>query len=333
MFTQDPKPTGEPSSPPLPQTPADTQRIGFTKAAFVFKDELESIRAKKSPPTSPPADTLSQKLKSQPTAYIREDVELASPPPPLSPASPSSTVIDPTERDNKPIRILRAVQHTLTSLLSITIAVLQGLTYIKYQQTKDVPNAWPTQPTLFPTLLLLVVAVMALTFDVSSLIAYFMPGKRIAERAFRLAVNVHYWITAVKSGAYVVAAAVCRTGFSVGNQNDLWGWSCSAQGKDMSQVNDAMFNCTGNTVAWILSILNIVVEVLGVVIAFLITKKDARSMLTPMPTTPAGPTAPNATRSDDMSKPLLVRYEALDGQGDDVHGALDGLGPGADEKK
>lgn len=232
------------SSPESPRTPADVQRIGFTKAAFVFKGELDSIRANKSPPTSP-NNALNEKLESQPTAYVREDVEMPSPPPP-SGGIASFDVIDPAERDNRRIRILRAVQHTLTSILSITIAILQGLTYVKYQQTKNVPDAWPAHPTLFPTLLLMVVAILALAFDISCLIAYFMPGKQIAERAFRLAVKLHYWITAIKSMSYVIAAAVCRTGFSVGNQNDLWGWSCSAQGKDMSQVNDAGFNCAGN---------------------------------------------------------------------------------------
>jgi hypothetical protein len=320
MSTQSKSPT-DPSSPPPPWTPADTQRIGFTKAAFVFKEELDDIRSKKSP-LAAPNDALSKKLKSQSTGYVREDVEMPPPPPPAN-----SYAFDPTERDNRRIRILRAVQHTLTSVLSITIAVLQGLTYAKYQRTKDVPNAWPTHPTLFPTLLLMIVAIMALAFDISSLIAYFMPGKRIAERAFRLTVKIHYWITAVKSMSYAIAAAVCRTGFSVGNQKDLWGWSCSAQGKDMSSVNDAMFNCAGNTAAWVLSILNIAIEVLGVLVTFCVTKRDSRTPLS-MPTTPAGGTAPNATRSDSMSNPLLVRYAALDGQADDVHGQLEGLGPG-----
>jgi hypothetical protein len=229
-----PKPSEEKTST-APWTPEDHQMIGFTKAAFVFKGELDHIRDQKLHPTSPD-HPLSEKM--QPTAYVKEDVEMPTP------ATPA--FIDPTERDNRRIRILRAVQHTLTSLLSIAIAVLQGMTYLKWEQTKDVPNAWPEQPTLFPTLLLFAVALMALAFDISSLIAYFMPGKRIAEKAFRLAVKLHYWITALKSMSYVVAAAVCRTGFSMGGNNDLWGWSCSAQGKEMQHVNDASFNCMGN---------------------------------------------------------------------------------------
>ncbi|KAF2728356.1 hypothetical protein EJ04DRAFT_581415 [Polyplosphaeria fusca] len=316
----DPLPTAYRDDNALPGTltPSEKQNIGFAKAAFAFKDELDHVRANK---THLNASNSPGQLPSEKTQYKTYVVDQETMATPSTPAFP-----DRTERYNRRIRIFRAVQHTLTSISSIVIAVLQGLTYIKYQQTKDVPNAWPQRPTLFPTLLLMVVAIMALLFDISSLIAYWMPGKRIAEKAFRLAMNLHYWITGVKTIAYTVAAAVCRTGFAVGGNNDLWGWSCSAKGEDMQHVNDASFNCTGNTVAWILSIINIGVEVIGVAITVLVMKRDGKGY-EPMPTSPNAAKSPNDTSNDSASNPLLQRYSALDSQGDDVDGALGELKP------
>lgn len=153
---------------------------------------------------------------------------------------------NPSSHRERQIKVLRVVQHTLTSVVSMIIATLQALTYAKYQQTKDIPGAWPKSPLLFPTLILLTVAAMALAFDICSLIAYLMPHKPIAQRAFRFAVRLHYWITGVKTLSYVVGATVCRTNPGTGDEKNLWGWSCSEQGKEMNDVNGANGNCTGS---------------------------------------------------------------------------------------
>jgi hypothetical protein len=146
-----------PGTSPSSSTGSDRQQgLAFTKAALVFKGELDDIRHKK------PSGAIVQ-------------VEEAPPSPPTTPTKPTADQLR-LARETRRIRILRSVHHGLSSILSIIIATLQSLTYVKYEQTKDVPGAWPKQPTLFPTLVLLVVALVALTFDICSLIAYLMPG-------------------------------------------------------------------------------------------------------------------------------------------------------------
>lgn len=199
-------------------TPDQRQNPAFDKAVLAFKDNINK----------------------SPTITVQDcDSEANTPTTPQFASEGNDT-------DDKRLRVLRVTQHILSSILSLAIAILQSLTYAKYQQTKDVPGAWPTHPQLLPTLLLLCVAATALVFDVSSLIVYFLPGKSIAARAFRLTRVLHYFIMGAKGLSFAVATSVCRTAFSMSSGNDLWGWSCSAQADAMQSVNNAAFNCTGS---------------------------------------------------------------------------------------
>lgn len=204
----------------------------FAKTAFMFRDRLDQIRGRNARVDAIVSDPSAKAEK--PTVTIKE---IQKDQPPKSSSAPSLA---------RRVRILRVLQHTLLSLTDVTIAVLQSLTYIKWAQTKNAPGAWPQKPMLLPTLLLLAVAAMALLFDVFSLVAYLFPTKPIAKKSYQLAIKFHYWITSLKAFSYTIAAAVCRTGFSMGNQQDLWGWSCSAQGQAMATINNASMNCTGD---------------------------------------------------------------------------------------
>lgn len=204
----------------------------FTKTAFMFRDKLDQIRGRNARIDA--MVSVPSAKAEKPTVTIKE-VQKDQPP-----NAHSTPLLD------RRVRVLRVLQHMLLSLTDVTIAVLQSLTYIKWAQTKNVPDAWPQHPMLFPTLMLLAVAAMALLFDAFSLVAYIFPTKPIAKKAYRLAINLHYWITSLKAFSYSIAAAVCRTGFSMGNQQDLWGWSCSTQGQAMAATNNASMNCTGN---------------------------------------------------------------------------------------
>jgi hypothetical protein len=205
----------------------------FTKGALAFRDTLDQIRGRNARIDSKTSASFT-KAEKPPTVTINE----------MQKGPPTTAAgVEPLDRR---IQILRVIQHALLSATDATIAALQCLVYIKWAQTKNVPDAWPQQPMLFPTLVLLAVAAMALLFDASSLVAYIFPTKPVAKKAYRLAIQLHYWVTSLKAFSYSIAAAVCRTGFSMGNQQDLWGWSCSAQGQAMAATNDANINCTGN---------------------------------------------------------------------------------------
>lgn len=89
-------------------------------------------------------------------------------------------------RHKRRIRIVRGFQHLLTALVSLGVAILQGRTYIIYEQTKNVPGAWPSFPDLFPTLLLFATAVAATTMDLCALIAYVWPKTRAGNVAYKV---------------------------------------------------------------------------------------------------------------------------------------------------
>lgn len=156
--------------------------------------ELESINVR--PLHVPP------QLRTEYNKFSESNVTMGTPKPPTVTLQAVSTRISPVleaqrnvshqldeehqARHKRRIRILRCIQHLLTALVSLGVAVLQGRTYIIYQQTKDVPGAWPSFPDLFPTLLLFATAVAATTMDLSALIAYMFPQTRVGNWAFKV---------------------------------------------------------------------------------------------------------------------------------------------------
>lgn len=92
------------------------------------------------------------------------------------------------ERHKRRIRIARSLQHLLTSLLSLGVAVLQGKTFITYETTKNVVGAWPDFVNLLPTLMLFATACAALIIDICAITAYLWPQTRIGRKAFSVCI-------------------------------------------------------------------------------------------------------------------------------------------------
>jgi hypothetical protein len=145
------------------------------------------------------------------------------------------------------IRSLRIAQHTLAALLATVIAALQMSTYAIYQNTKDIPGAWPEHPNIYPILLLGAVAMAALIFDICALIAYISPLSWLGDKAYYIAVKMHYTVAAAKTLGYAIAAVLCKTGYEVNTSNasfnDLWSYACSAEAMKLNHVNQAGYNC------------------------------------------------------------------------------------------
>lgn len=131
--------------------------LAFTKAVLAFESNLGK--------------------KKQPTVATVETVEAAEP------DSEALALQAHEERHKKRIRIARGVQHLLTGILSLAVAMLQGATYVRYQQTKNVQGAWPAHPNLVPTLMLFATAVAGVAFDSAALIAYTWPQTSLGKKA------------------------------------------------------------------------------------------------------------------------------------------------------
>lgn len=285
----EPAPTPGPKSAVhvVPPSGEEQQRgaVGFARAAIVFRDRLNSMRvnpkrdsaaAAATVASSPPkagdgddkpkvATTTTVTALASPTTPLSEKELEAGLLPPGSGTAKSAVVAadsDPGQpaepsRTTRSIRLLRLTQSTITSFLSLTIAVLQGRVYGDYRSTSSVAGAWPSAPNLFPTLLLLAVAAASLFFDICLLAAWGMParwartdgGRRARAGLLRTAERTHYVIVSAKAVAYVLTSAVCRAGFDYGNSSgtnaDLWSWTCSQADSTLGQATGAKSECTG----------------------------------------------------------------------------------------
>ncbi|KAJ9618898.1 hypothetical protein H2203_008714 [Taxawa tesnikishii (nom. ined.)] len=211
------------------------------------------------------------------------------------PASPDLS----TEPDSPPpqtqrrrvskLALVRLGHHVLTSLLSVAIASLQLATYVTYTRTRHVSDAWPTQPTLSPTVMLMVIALLALALDVCLAALYCAPGKRAAARVERVGTDI--------------------SSFDAGGGHDLWGWTCSAQGAEMGHVNMAGFNCAADTVAWVLAIAQCALETLGILVTTAVNRRDGKQ-------------AEKDGENSEAGSPLLAREKRLTGMSEDAQVSL-----------
>jgi len=264
-----PSPTASVSSPA--NTTSANPSIQFAKAAFVFQDKLNNVRKKhaEAPQETalealPPSQSGLQDNTTEGDSTIKGDDDAPEPEDPIA---------------ARRLRILRFVQSTLTSLLSIAIAALQAKAYASFQRTKDTPGAWPTHPNLLPTILLIVIAVLASAADLSMLLAYLFRSR--AETFFEIATKSYNTLACVKGMSYVLVSVVCRGGFNYGNStgqnNDLWSWTCSPAADEFDSVTQAGANCDGQTAAWYIALVQIGIEGIGVFGTIFINRRSKKA--------------------------------------------------------
>lgn len=169
---------------------------------------------------------------------------------PTAPDNQINTTEDKSGDDavSRRIRIMTIVKSTLTSMLSLAIAIWHGKVYITFQNTKAVAGAWPPIPDLVPTLLLFSVALAAFVFDVCMLLAYTLPGKKLGKLVIMVGNGAHYVVTSAKTVSFAISTVTSKTSFdfeNATNQNaDLWSWTCTDQAASMDSLTQAESNCT-----------------------------------------------------------------------------------------
>lgn len=127
------------------------------------------------------------------------------------------------------LRIGKIVTKVITILFSTIMFAIMVFMVIKYQSSKDEirggRTAWPKQPKLWPTFMLLVGAGFTLLLSLMTLLSYCCAFDK-ARRSWKLTV-VKY---VIHIGAWLVISALYRYEKSTrGVNNDLWGWSCSTE--------------------------------------------------------------------------------------------------------
>ena len=169
------------------------------------------------PPTYPPTKPL-----------VRSSHVAA--PPPLKIRTPNSRLRQRKYQSLKRyLRIGKIVTKVITVLFSTVMFAIMLFMAIKYQATKNEirggRTAWPKQPKLWPTFMLLVGAGITLLLSLITLFSYCCAFTK-ARRSWKLTV-VKY---VIHIGAWLVISVLYRYEKSThGMDNDLWGWSCSTQ--------------------------------------------------------------------------------------------------------
>ena len=126
-------------------------------------------------------------------------------------------------------RILTFISQGLSIIFSLIILAMMIYTFARFVATRtDIKagrRAWPKDSKVWPTIMLLVGAVITLVISIVTLLAYCWCFNRV-ERSWtflisRLAVQVAVWF---------VITFLYRYEKSRNNVNDdLWGWSCVNQ--------------------------------------------------------------------------------------------------------
>ena len=125
------------------------------------------------------------------------------------------------------LRILQLATKSITLLFSFIMFGIMVFIVIEYQTTKDTlrggRNAWPKDPKVWPTIMLLLASFITLMLSFITLLMYCCNFNR-ARRSWKLVVAKY----AIHIGAWTTVSVIYRYEKSLhGVNNDLWGWTCS----------------------------------------------------------------------------------------------------------
>ncbi len=146
------------------------------------------------------------------------------------------------QRLKRYLRIGRILTKIITILFSAVMFAIMMFMVIKYQSTKDETRggrtAWPKDPRLWPTFMLLVGAGLTLLLSFITLLSYCCAFDK-ARRSWKLTI-VRY---VIHIGAWVVISTLYRYEKSThGVDNDLWGWSCSTKAAELQSEFNGVVN-------------------------------------------------------------------------------------------
>lgn len=89
-------------------------------------------------------------------------------------------------RRERRTRVARGLLSLLTSLISLAVVYCQGSTWLIYRRTMGIEGAWPDEPNLLPTLVLLATAVVAVFIDIFALGLYMSSSTALGRKGYRV---------------------------------------------------------------------------------------------------------------------------------------------------
>ena len=207
-----------------------------------YTDETQETPGKTYPPSQTHTDTAYNPTYETPIQQAQPLFQNPKPPTDTSASKPAYHKLNVTDdspthrlrqqKYQKWKRYLRAIQLLTKSITIIFSTIMFGIMILittKFYSTKDIfrggRTAWPKEPKLWPTFMLLAASAVTLLLSLVTLLAYCFNFGR-ARRSWKLTV-VKY---AIHIGAWIVVSVIYRYEKSLhGVQNDLWGWTCSQE--------------------------------------------------------------------------------------------------------
>ena len=164
------------------------------------------------------------------------------------------------------LKIYLIIQYILNAILAFVIIVIMALTLAQYNSTKNMPGAWPPNPVVSPTFIMLIISCVNVLMDAINLLV-----QCCGVRALRTVATI---VTKVRTVTGVVAAIM--PAFAVGifkfansntNSTDLWGRSCNNGDPTSAHVSNVQNTiCNTNNVAYPLQVIQVVFQLLCVIV-------------------------------------------------------------------
>jgi len=178
----------------------------------------------------------------------------------------------------KRIRILRFVTRSLSLVINAGMIGILSFTLARYFLTKNKIIAgnvhpWVTPATLWPTFMLLGIAVVTFFMNLINVCAY-MCGVDAANKAYSCTKYVTYALTA----AHVVAWAVAIGLFKMAQtESSLWGYTCSSKADQIQAQVQSYLDfgklCTMQNGAWYMSILEGITYFLTFIVTIMMIRR------------------------------------------------------------
>lgn len=119
------------------------------------------------------------------------------------------------------------------------------MTLVKFFSTSHIAGAWPTNPKLYPTYILLIVSLMSLSIDLLHLGARYC-GSASARKADLMASKLRHTIMVIQAIASATGAGIFKGTRDAGSGQDLFGWTCSGAADQFAAVNSSDLICQSN---------------------------------------------------------------------------------------
>jgi hypothetical protein len=119
------------------------------------------------------------------------------------------------------------------------------VTLVKFFSTSNIAGAWPTNPKLYPTFLLLITSLITLVIDIFSLGERYC-GLSSAKKVDAMVSKMRYALLVFQAIGSATGASVFVGNYAAQSQQDLFGWSCGDASGAMASVNSCDLICSSN---------------------------------------------------------------------------------------